>query len=509
VTGFRLFFCLLSLILGLRALAQPPSPSPTPTPEITASPSPKAIPVIRPLPLSKREQKGLTVATLPLFRLAGSEQMSADQRVRMVKQRVERLIDLYGANPPAVVVDRVMGATVVRSGDHILITVTNADIPEFDLDQQPQEVRYRLEEEVAHLWRAALQREIDLDATMRTPDYLQFAWSMVLLLLVVASALHRVIGWVGKRYLQSPLWSAKFLLWSAAIYLGLRLFPYSRAWASMVYSGVLYPYLLLLLVFVLGVAASQVAERMVSRYFLALQQSQEDVHLSRLGLRLATLDQAARVTVRVILVFVACILYLIWLDIDLAAVMTGAGVVGVTIGLATQDIIKNVLAGITILLEDHFGIGDVIECNGVTGTVEVFHLRSTQVRTTDGRLATIPNSSMVMVQNHSNGWGRVDFRVDVSYKESLERALEVLREEAEQLADEWEDQIPEPPAMLGVETLGESGVTLRLLLRTIPLSQWAVKRELNRRVKDRFDREGIEIPFPQRVIWTRTEDSEK
>lgn len=503
-------------------MAESPTPTPTPTPTpvafpeatvtpaVEASPQPRPRPTpaaeIRPLPLTPREKKRLTISTLPLFRLSGNDRISAEERVSLIKRRVDRLMELHGSNPPPVVVDRIMGSTVVRAGEYILVTVTPSDIPDFNVEKQTQDDRYRMESEVAQVWRSALQQEINLAATMRTPDYLRFALSMVVVLFVFSAAGHRGLTWLGRRHLKSPLWSAKILLWSLSTYLGLRLFPQTRNWAELVYTGVLYPYLLLLLVFVGGLGASFLAERMVRRYFLALQQSQEGVHLSRLGLRLATLDQAARVTVRAVLVIVFMILYLVWLKIDLGAVVAGAGVVGVTLGLAAQDLIKNFLAGVTILLEDHFGIGDVIECNGVTGTVEAFHLRCTQIRTVDGRLATIPNSAMSMVQNHSNGWGRVDFRVEVAYKENLERALSVLREVAEQLADDWEEQITEPPAVMGVEALGDNGVTLRVLLRTIPLSQWSVKRELNRRVKDRFDQEGIEIPFPQRTIWTKSLD---
>jgi moderate conductance mechanosensitive channel len=484
---------LLLVYLTGTSLGQPAPPTPTPVPDLATPPKVRV----------SQNLKGLTIESLPLFRVAGNEQMTAKDRVEMVRLRVQHLVELSNTDPPAVRVDRVAGATVVRSGQHILITVTNEDIPEFDLSLQPPEIRQKLEEEVAEHWRSALEKEINLAVTMRTPAYRNLAWSVVFALLLATLGLHRLINWVGRKHLHSPLWSAKFLLWTGSLYIALRLFPYSRNWANLVYQSFLYPYLLLLLVILATRVASQLAERMVSRYFFALQQSQELVHLSRLGQRLATLDQAARVTVRVLLMIVGGFSYLVLLKIDLGAILTGAGVVGVTIGLATQDLLKNVLAGVNILLEDHFGIGDVIEVESIMGTVEAFHLRCTQVRTVDGRLVTIPNNNLNVVQNHSNGWGRVDFRVEVAYKENLGRALDILMEEATKLSEDWEDQITEPPVMMGVETLGENGTTLRLLLRTIPLSQWSVKRELNRRVKDRFDQESIEIPFPQRALWER------
>lgn len=503
------YLTLWLLALTLLGWAQPtPSPvpldqaTPSATPTVPADPTPLATPV-RTSGVKQQDVEGLAIEAFPLFRIAGTETMTAQARVEMVRVRVQHLIDLYPTDPPPVRVDQVAGATVVRAGDHILITVTDQDVPEFDLSRQPPEVRRQLEYEVANLWRDALEKEINLAATMRTPAYRKFALSLVVTILVLGALIHKGLNWAGRRHFHSPLWSVKFLLWSGAAFMALRLFPTTRAWADSLYTSVLYPYVLLVLVFVLTKVFSLLAERMVSRYFFALQESSESVHLSRLGLRLATLDQAARVTVRVLLLMVGGLVYLLLLDVDLGAIVTGAGVVGVTVGLATQDLIKNVLAGVNILVEDHFGIGDVIEVNGVNGTVETFHLRCTQIRTVDGRLVVVPNNQLVMVQNHSNGWGRVDFRVEVAYKEDLGRALEVLYDEALKLSDEWEEQITEPPVMMGVEALGANGVTLRLLLRTIPLSQWSVKRELNRRVKDRFDQESIEIPFPQQVVWRR------
>ncbi|MBI3927509.1 MAG: mechanosensitive ion channel family protein [Armatimonadetes bacterium] len=458
-------------------------------------------------PMETATRTHLTIETFPLFRIAGNERLSAQYRAELVRARVRRLLDAHGQELPPVTVEQVLGATVVRAGDEILITVLEEDVPEFNLNHLSPDERLELEAEVAEAWRDALEAELARGAYMRTPAYHRIAWGGVLLIVLVAVLAHRLVRWMGSRYFHSPIWSVKFLIWALAVFLGLKLFPASQDWAGRLYDGLLHPFLLLGAVVVGTLAASSVAEMLAHRYFVALQKARQSVHLSRLGLRLATLDQAARVTVRLLFLLAGSLLYLTMLDVNLGAVLTGAGVAGVAVGLACQDYLKDMVGGINILMEDHFGVGDIIEWGAVAGTVESFTLRTTQVRTMDGRLVTIPNHELRVVCNHSNRWGRVDYKVRVSFATDLGRALAVLTEEAEKLAGEWSDRIPDPPVVLGVDELGDFGPCLRLLLRTAPLSQWEVRRELNRRVKDRFDREGIEIPVPQRVVFVRTAEA--
>jgi len=322
---------------------------------------------------------------------------------------------------------------------------------------------------------------------------------------LLAWILHRLAGWMGRRWLRSPVWSLKFLVWSLTLVACLWLFPESQDWARLLYSGILHPFLLLWGTLLMASLVSSVAEGLVHRYFVAYQQERQDLFLHRLSQRIATLEQAARVTLRVVVLLAGLLVYVTLLKIDLSAVLAGAGILGVALGLALQDFLKDVVAGVNILLEDQFGVGDVIEVDALTGTVEAFSLRATRIRTIDGRMVTLPNSSLRVVQNHSNGWARVDFKVSVAYEDDLERALQALKEEAESLAEDWPERILEPPIPLGVDSLAESGVVLRVLVQTRPLSQWETGRELNRRVKLRFQKEGITIPYPQRVVRTALE----
>lgn len=469
-----------------------PAPEPAPRPtavDVTAPPAPPDIRPDRPV--------ALRLNTLTLFTLGGTGKLSARDRAHQVRDRMREVLRRNHNQVPPVYVDTVLGSTVVRAGDSIIVTVVREDLSDFELGSMTQPERKSVERELAESWRDAIQKELERSSLMVSSSFRWVAVCLVGITLCLAFLIHRVI----KRFTQRPLWSVKFLVWSVALLICLRLFPETQLWAEKLYEHILRPFMLLLVVMIATSLAIFLAERLLHRYFLELQRQQLSLHLTRLGQRMSTLDQACRVTARVILFVAGALVYLILLEVDPRPILAGAGIIGVALGFATQDLGKDVVAGINILLEDSFGVGDVIEWSSLTGTVEAFSLRSTRIRTVDGRLVTIPNSELRMVQNHSNRWSRVDFQVDVGYRVDLEFALRVLVQEAERLAAEWSDRILEPPVLLGVERLGPSGVTLRLLLQTRPLSQWETRRELNRRVKNRFQAEGIEIPLPQQRVW--------
>lgn len=499
--------------LALPVLAREPLPTPEegpwtgPSPRVDAGASEDlSAPPVQNIPSSERlapqGSAALHLVTLPLFTISGTGSLSAEERKARVEARVREVFRRHGPDFPALSVRQVAGSTVVLAGEELLITVLPVDLPEFDVRALSEEQKRLLEREVAERWRDALQAELVRAAVMHSPPYRRLAWGLAVSLVLLAWSLHRLAGWMGRRWLRSPVWSLKFLVWSLTLVACLGLFPESQGWAWLLYSSLLHPFLLLWGTLLAASAVSSVAEGLVHRYFVAYQRERQDLFLHRLSQRIATLEQAARVTLRVVVLLAGLLVYVTLLRIDLSAVLAGAGILGVALGLALQDFLKDVVAGVNILLEDQFGVGDVIEVDALTGTVEAFSLRATRVRTIDGRMITMPNSSLRVVQNHSNGWARVDFKVSVAYEDDLERALQALKEEAESLAEDWPERILEPPVLLGVDSLAESGVVLRVLLQTRPLSQWETGRELNRRVKLRFQKEGITIPYPQRVVRT-------
>lgn len=196
------------------------------------------------------------------------------------------------------------------------------------------------------------------------------------------------------------------------------------------------------------------------------------------------------------------------LDVNLAPLIAGAGVLGVALGFGAQEMVRDYLAGFFIISEDQYGLGDVVDLGEAVGTVEEVSLRSTRLRDVNGVVWHVPNGELTRVGNMSKQWARALIDVSVAYDTDLRRAMEVIAATAETMAadEDWADVILERPEMWGVEELAADGVTLRLILKTKPGEQFAVTRELNVRLKEALDAAGIEIPFPQRTMWLRAED---
>jgi moderate conductance mechanosensitive channel len=193
--------------------------------------------------------------------------------------------------------------------------------------------------------------------------------------------------------------------------------------------------------------------------------------------------------------------------IDIGPILAGAGILGLAVSFGAHSLVKDVLSGFFILFENQFAIGDVIEVAGKSGVVEKMTLRVVRLRDAEGVMHVVPNSEIKVVSNKTRGWSRAVVDVGVPYDENVDRALEILRDEAAQFSTDktWGSQLDGPVEVLGVESLSDSAVVLRTMIRTQPGSQWSVAREFRRRIKNRFDRESLEIPFPQRRVHVRVE----
>jgi len=193
--------------------------------------------------------------------------------------------------------------------------------------------------------------------------------------------------------------------------------------------------------------------------------------------------------------------------IDLAPLIAGAGVLGVALGFGSQTLVKDFLSGIFLILEDQYGVGDVVDLGDANGSVEAVGLRVTRVRSVDGTVWYVRNGEILRVGNQSQGWARAVLDVNVAYGEDVTRVQDLLRDVAHEFfADpDWSDLVLEEPEVWGVEALAPGAVVVRLVVKTAPLEQWKVAREMRRRIKARFDSEGVEIPFPQSTVWLRSE----
>jgi moderate conductance mechanosensitive channel len=202
---------------------------------------------------------------------------------------------------------------------------------------------------------------------------------------------------------------------------------------------------------------------------------------------------------------IVAVMILAQIGVNIAPILASAGVVGLAIGFGAQSLVKDFLSGIALVVEDQYGVGDVVNLGDVSGTVEAVGLRVTRLRDVDGTVWYVRNGEILRVGNQSQNWARTVLDVSVGYAENLARVREVLRDVAHRL---WEDEdfhsiIIEEPEVWGVQSLTPDAVVVRVTLKTAPMEQWKVAREMRERVKARFDQEGITMRLPQRVVWQR------
>ncbi|MEM9816353.1 MAG: mechanosensitive ion channel family protein, partial [Cyanobacteria bacterium P01_D01_bin.6] len=206
--------------------------------------------------------------------------------------------------------------------------------------------------------------------------------------------------------------------------------------------------------------------------------------------------------VAVLIIGITGLVILSWLGVRIAPLIAGAGLVGFAISFASQSLIKDIINGFLVLVEDQYGVGDVITVGTMSGFVETMNLRITQLRATDGQLITIPNGQINIVQNLSKEWSRVDLMIPVGLTADINQALQLVEDEANVMRQDaaWGLLILEPPLLLGVDDLTHAGATIRIWIKTQPLKQWDVAREYRRRLKVAFEAAQIPLGVPQQVV---------
>jgi small-conductance mechanosensitive channel len=205
---------------------------------------------------------------------------------------------------------------------------------------------------------------------------------------------------------------------------------------------------------------------------------------------------------RIGILTVAILMILQEAGIKIGPILAGAGIVGLAFGFGGQYLIKDIITGLFIILENQYRIGDVINVDTIGGLVEDISLRKTILRDLDGTVHHIPHGEIKTVSNLSKGYARVNLDIGVSYSSDLEHVIKVINRTGKELAEDplFKDLIIKPPQFLRVDDFADSAVIVKILGDTNPLKQWEVTGELRKRIKIAFDKEGIEIPFPQRVI---------
>lgn len=223
-----------------------------------------------------------------------------------------------------------------------------------------------------------------------------------------------------------------------------------------------------------------------------------------------TLTGLFRTALTIAIWFIGSILILNEFEVNLAALATGAGLVGIVIGFGAQSTVKDFLSGIFIILENQYRVGDVVSIGGHAGIVEQVTIRTTKLRDLDGSVYFIPNGEVNTVQNMTLEYSGLIIDVGVSYDTDIDKAKDVMNKVGQELADDpdWKDRIIEPVEYLRLDSFGDSSVNLKAVGKTIPIEQWNVAGEYRTRLKKAFEKNHIEIPFPQRVIH-QTKDKSK
>ncbi len=226
--------------------------------------------------------------------------------------------------------------------------------------------------------------------------------------------------------------------------------------------------------------------------------------------RMDTIDDMAGTVIRGFILLIALVMILDQLNLNVGPAIAGLGVVGIAVGFGAQSLVRDYFNGALILLENQFSVGDVVSLAGVSGEVEDFSLRRTTLRDLSGTVHTVPNGEIRVASNRTRVWARINEEVEVAYGSDIDHVVKTVNAVGQAMFEdaEWRRRLLEAPAVLRVQTLGESGVKIKVLGTVRAADQWAAAGEFRRRVLTAFANESIEIPFPHRVMITRSVGSE-
>ena len=508
--------------------------------------------------------KGLfEIASPAVFDRATPASVPVEARARQVEANLKRLVPNGQTNQPVldpqtleVIIETVEAYPVLFAQDaatsepRVLLTATDADAQYYS----------RSKEQVAEQWQKILQEELRRAIQLRQPEAIrqQIIQVVRLLIGVVLLSLLLGAGWafLGKRekvltqrqFAESALirnqedfaidtpedepglrlleglkhhlglrrrlqivsffrwllfWSLAFL-WASGLAYSFYTFPQTRGIAR---NFIVVPIILLAAWFLMGLV-NRLIDLTVDRL---MQNLSEDLSLTQSNLqRVSTITKVIKGLKMVLVYSIGVLWALQWLNLIPGSVLALGTAIALVLSFAAQSLVRDLVNGFMILLEDQFRIGDFIRIGAnaglqeVSGLVENLNLRITQIRSTEGNLITFANSSIVQVENMSRTWARADFYIEVAYETDVNQALAIIRDTTDKMAQdpEWHSLILDTHELLGVEQLSHTGIMIRLWIKTAPLQQWNVARELRRRLKMAFDQSDIHIGIPQQ-IWLK------
>jgi small conductance mechanosensitive channel len=295
------------------------------------------------------------------------------------------------------------------------------------------------------------------------------------------------------KFLNWALFWIFILIWYVGLYQITAKVPFLMRWSGHVLAK---PLLFIGIWFVVSFAI-RISKSFIDRFMyswkanplLTLGETQ------RVALRATSIAGSLKGLVTFVFVTVGIIWTLGLFNIPTSSILAGGAVIGLAISFGSQSLIKDLVNGCLILVEDQFAVGDVIQINDQGGLVENLNLRVTQLRNSEGKLITIPNSTITNVSNLTRLWSRVDFSILVAYKNEPRKVIEVLRQVSKQLYSEpeWRNRLLESPEVLGIDDLSQAGILVRVWIKTAPMEQWSVGREFRLRVRQAFEENNIQV----------------
>ncbi len=219
--------------------------------------------------------------------------------------------------------------------------------------------------------------------------------------------------------------------------------------------------------------------------------------------RVKTLTGMLRTICLTLVWVIGIVMSLDQIGLDITPILAGAGIVGLAVGFGAQNLVRDIINGFFMILENQIRVGDVGVVNGTGGLVEAISFRTITLRDQSGTVHIFPNGTVTTLANMTKDWSAYVMDIGVAYKEDTDRVVEVMREVGEDLRNDQQfgRKMLEPIEILGVDAFGESEVVIKARIKTLPIEQWSVGREYRRRLKKAFDREKIEIPFPHRTLY--------
>jgi small conductance mechanosensitive channel len=255
----------------------------------------------------------------------------------------------------------------------------------------------------------------------------------------------------------------------------------------------------ILIILLLTMIVLKVLGAVLKRVFSALIRNR-DTEFQKRG---ETLRSIIHYTLSIVFLSIAVVTILGVLDIDIGPILAAAGVVGLAIGFGAQNLVQDVISGFFIFMEDQIRVGDVVEIAGKGGLVERITLRMVVLRDVSGNVHYIRNGNIDTITNMTKDYSRYVFNIGVSYSEDVDEVIGLIREVDSELREdpEYSRDILEPIEIMGLDKFDESAVVIQARTKTVPIQQWRVAREFNRRLKKSFDAHGVEIPFPHVTLY--------